>query len=124
MGVVVPFRATSKAYGDDRRGKRGEVIEFPRRPMAARYEWQPMDFELAQVLAAGMDAERISDGSCWALVRIKDSAAFVFLIDEGEALFTVMPADDFEAMRPELERWAPEVFSWLWRDAAGLPAKP
>lgn len=117
MGVVVPFRATSKAYGDDTQGKRGEVVELPLRPMAARAMWERMSFETAQLMALGMDARRIVDESCWVLVRVKDSSAYAFLIDEAEALFSVMPADDFEAMRGELERWAGEVFCWLWRDA-------
>ena len=113
MGRVILFRSVNKVSRDDTLGKPGKVVQFPRGPMAARYEWQAMDFEEAQVMAHGMDAERISDGSCWTLVRIKGSSAFVFLIDSVEAWFTVMPADDFEAMRGELERWAGEVFSWL-----------
>lgn len=117
MGVVVQLRATSKVSLADRPDKRGDVIAFPSGPMAAGHRWRVMDFELAQVLALGMDARRIVDESCWVLVRIKDSLVFVFLIAEAEALFSVMPIDDFEAMRGELERWAPEVFSWLWRDA-------
>lgn len=124
MGVVIPFRSVNKVSRDDRPDKRGEVVELPLRPMAARYEWRVMDFELAQVLGAALDAERISDGACWVLVRVKDSWAFMFLIYEAEALFSVVGVEDFEAMRPELEHWTSEVFSWLRRDAAGLPAEP
>lgn len=116
MGVVVQLKAVNKVSRDDRPDKRCDVVEFPRGPMAARYEWQPMDFELAQVLGAALDAERIVDGAgCWVLVKIKDSWSYVFLIGEGGALFTAVDVEDFEAMRAELERWSGEVFSWLMR---------
>lgn len=118
MGRVVQFKAASKTSRVDTLGKSGKLIEFPRRPVAARYAWQAMDYELGQVLAAGMDAELIVDGAgCWVLVKAKDSLIYVFLIDSADVLFTVLPADEFEEIRPELECWASEVFSWLWRDA-------
>ena len=119
MGKLIEFKAVNKVSHVDTLGKPGELVEFPRRPMAARAMWQRMDFETAQVMAFGMDTELIADGSCWVLVKVKDSAAYVFLIDSAEALFTVVGVDEFEAMRPELECWAGEVFSWLRQDAAG-----
>lgn len=124
MGKLIEFKPVNKVSRDDRPDKPGKVVELPRRPKAARYEWRVMDFELAQVLGAALDAERISDGSCWVLVRIKDSAAFVFLVDSGDGLFTVVGVDDFQAMRPELEQWAGEVFSWLWLTAANGWGRP
>lgn len=119
MGELIGFRTTSKVSRDDRLGIGGEVVEFPLQPMAARAMWQRMDFELAQVLGAALDARKISDGSCWVLTRVKGSWSYVFLIDSVDALFSVMTADDFQAMRPELEQWAGEVFCWLWQGAAG-----
>jgi len=113
LGKLIEFRAVNKVSHGDRLDKRGDVIEFPSGPKAARAMWERMPFEMAQVLGAALDAERISDGSCWTLVRIKDSWSYVFLVGESEALFSVMTVEEFQAMRPELEQWAPEVFAWL-----------